>query len=50
MAAGLAAHLDAGADHIGVYPLGADPIATLLGVADAFLGVHAPHSAARLDE
>lgn len=31
----LLAHRDAGADHIGVYPLGDDPIATLLSVAEA---------------
>lgn len=38
VAAGLTAHLDAGADHVGVYPLGADPIAVLRGVAEAFPG------------
>ena len=39
VAAGVTAHLDAGADHVGIYPLGDDPIATLLGVADA-VSVH----------
>jgi probable F420-dependent oxidoreductase len=34
----LLAHRDAGADHVGVYPLGDDPIATLVAVAEA---VHA---------
>ncbi|MFB9690467.1 TIGR03620 family F420-dependent LLM class oxidoreductase [Amycolatopsis plumensis] len=34
----LLAHRDAGADQVGVYPLGDDPIATLLSVAEA---VHA---------
>lgn len=34
----LLAHRDSGADHVGVYPLGDDPIATLLAVAEA---VHA---------
>ncbi|QKV73559.1 TIGR03620 family F420-dependent LLM class oxidoreductase [Amycolatopsis sp. Hca4] len=34
----LLAHRDAGADQIGVFPLGDDPIATLVGVAEA---VHA---------
>lgn len=34
----LLAHRAAGADHVGVYPLGDDPIATLLAVAEA---VHA---------
>ncbi|MGI5133021.1 TIGR03620 family F420-dependent LLM class oxidoreductase [Pseudonocardia sp. CA-107938] len=34
----LLAHRAAGADHVGVYPLGDDPIATLVAVADA---VHA---------
>ncbi|MGW5382610.1 TIGR03620 family F420-dependent LLM class oxidoreductase [Nocardia sp. NPDC003963] len=42
VAARLTAHLDAGADHVGVYPLGADPITTLLGVAEAFPGAHTP--------
>ncbi|WP_410573263.1 TIGR03620 family F420-dependent LLM class oxidoreductase [Amycolatopsis sp. cmx-4-61] len=37
VAAGLTAHLDAGADQVGVYPLGDDPVATLLTVADAVL-------------
>lgn len=31
----LLAHRDAGADHVGVYPLGVDPIATLRTVAEA---------------
>ena len=31
----LLAHRDAGADHVGVYPLGDDPVATLLAVAEA---------------
>jgi hypothetical protein len=31
------AHRDAGADHVGVYPLGVDPIATLRAVAEAVL-------------
>jgi probable F420-dependent oxidoreductase len=35
VAARLLAHLDAGADQVGVYPLGDDPIGTLLLVADA---------------
>jgi probable F420-dependent oxidoreductase len=35
VAAGVTAHLDAGADHVGIYPIGDDPIATLLGVAAA---------------
>jgi predicted LPLAT superfamily acyltransferase len=39
----LLAHRDAGADHVDVYPLGDDPIATVLSVAEA---VHRSHSAA----
>jgi probable F420-dependent oxidoreductase len=39
LARGLTAHLDAGADQIGVYPLGDDPIATLGAVADAVLAI-----------
>jgi probable F420-dependent oxidoreductase len=39
VARGLLAHRDAGADHVGVYPLGDDPIATLLAVAQAVHGV-----------
>jgi probable F420-dependent oxidoreductase len=35
VAKGLIAHLDAGANHVGVYPLGDDLIATLRGVAKA---------------
>ena len=35
LARSLTAHLDAGADQIGVYPLGGDPVATLRAVADA---------------
>jgi probable F420-dependent oxidoreductase len=35
--AGVRAHLDAGADHVGIYPLGDDPIGTLRGVAEAVL-------------
>ncbi|EOD64691.1 TIGR03620 family F420-dependent LLM class oxidoreductase [Amycolatopsis vancoresmycina] len=35
VAARLLAHRDAGADHVGVYPLGDDPIATLRTVAEA---------------
>jgi probable F420-dependent oxidoreductase len=35
VAAQLLAHLDAGADQVGVYPLGDDPIDTLLAAADA---------------
>jgi len=34
-AAGLIAHLDAGANHVGVYPLGNDPIDTLRTIAAA---------------
>ncbi|WP_109526476.1 MULTISPECIES: TIGR03620 family F420-dependent LLM class oxidoreductase [Nocardia] len=34
-AAGLIAHLDAGANHVGVYPLGNDPIGTLRTIAAA---------------
>jgi len=41
VAARLLAHRDAGADQVGVYPLGADPIATLLSVAEAVHGVKA---------
>ncbi|WP_410675238.1 TIGR03620 family F420-dependent LLM class oxidoreductase [Amycolatopsis sp. cmx-4-68] len=37
----LLAHRDAGADHIGVYPLGDDPVATLLSVAEAVHTVQA---------
>jgi probable F420-dependent oxidoreductase len=37
IAAGVRAHLAAGADHVGIYPLGEDPIATLRGVAEAVL-------------
>ncbi|GAA5082336.1 putative F420-dependent oxidoreductase [Thermocatellispora tengchongensis] len=37
LARNLTAHLDAGADQVGVYPLGDDPIATLRAVADAVL-------------
>jgi hypothetical protein len=37
IAAGVRAHRDAGADHVGIYPLGDDPIATLRGVAEAVL-------------
>ncbi|WP_328457191.1 TIGR03620 family F420-dependent LLM class oxidoreductase [Amycolatopsis sp. NBC_00438] len=33
--AGVRAHLDAGADHVGIYPLGDDPIGTLRRVAEA---------------
>ncbi|WP_405182521.1 hypothetical protein OG225_16615 [Nocardia sp. NBC_01377] len=32
---GLIAHLDAGADHVGVYPLGDDTIGTLRTIAAA---------------
>ncbi|MEV4360035.1 hypothetical protein [Nonomuraea sp. NPDC049625] len=39
LARGLTAHLDAGADHVGVYPLGDDPIATLPAVSDAVLAI-----------
>lgn len=39
LARGLIAHLDAGADQVGVYPLGDDPIATLRAVADAVLAI-----------
>ncbi|WP_021591157.1 TIGR03620 family F420-dependent LLM class oxidoreductase [Actinomadura welshii] len=38
LARGLVAHLDAGADQVGVYPLGDDPVATLRAAADAVLG------------
>lgn len=37
VAAGLRAHLDSGADHVGVYPLGDDPMSTLLGIAEVML-------------
>jgi probable F420-dependent oxidoreductase len=37
VAAGLRAHLDAGADHVGVSPLGDDPMATLHAIAGALL-------------
>ncbi|KDN17288.1 TIGR03620 family F420-dependent LLM class oxidoreductase [Amycolatopsis rifamycinica] len=37
VATGLGAHLDAGADQVGVHPLGDDPVATLLAVAEAVL-------------
>ncbi|WP_103340647.1 TIGR03620 family F420-dependent LLM class oxidoreductase [Amycolatopsis sp. CA-126428] len=37
----LLAHRDAGADHIGIYPLGDDPVATLLTVAEAVHAVKA---------
>ncbi|MGN9788139.1 TIGR03620 family F420-dependent LLM class oxidoreductase [Nonomuraea sp. ZG12] len=39
LARGLTAHLDAGADQVGVYPLGDDPIATLRAAADAVLAI-----------
>ncbi|MEV4678647.1 MULTISPECIES: TIGR03620 family F420-dependent LLM class oxidoreductase [Actinomadura] len=39
LAHGLTAHLDAGADQVGVYPLGDDPIAALRAAADAVLAV-----------
>ncbi|MFE9107865.1 TIGR03620 family F420-dependent LLM class oxidoreductase [Actinomadura geliboluensis] len=39
LAHGLTAHLDAGADQVGVYPLGDDPIATLRAAADAVLAI-----------
>ncbi|WP_410643511.1 TIGR03620 family F420-dependent LLM class oxidoreductase [Amycolatopsis sp. lyj-346] len=38
----LLAHRDAGADHIGVFPLGDDPVATLRTVADAAHAVKTP--------
>lgn len=38
VAAGLVAHLDAGADHVGVYPLGDDLVGTLRRVAEAVIG------------
>ncbi|MFD2420749.1 TIGR03620 family F420-dependent LLM class oxidoreductase [Amycolatopsis pigmentata] len=41
VASGLFAHLDAGADHVGVYPVGDDPIAILRGVAGALLDARA---------
>ncbi|GAA3577439.1 LLM class F420-dependent oxidoreductase [Amycolatopsis ultiminotia] len=41
VAAGIVAHLDAGADHVGIYPLGDDPIDTLRGVAEAVQTVRA---------
>lgn len=41
----LLAHRDAGADHVGVYPLGDDPIATLLVVAEAVHAVGAGRDA-----
>ncbi|WIX90296.1 TIGR03620 family F420-dependent LLM class oxidoreductase [Amycolatopsis sp. DG1A-15b] len=41
VATGLLAHRDAGADHVGVHPLGDDPIATLLAVAEAVHAVKA---------
>ena len=37
IAAGVREHLAAGADHVGIYPLGEDLIATLRGVAEAVL-------------
>ena len=37
----LLAHRDAGADQVGVYPLGDEPVATLLAVADAVQAVKA---------
>ncbi|MFJ1767226.1 TIGR03620 family F420-dependent LLM class oxidoreductase [Amycolatopsis sp. NPDC088138] len=37
IAAGVREHLDAGADHVGIYPLGDDPVGTLRGVAEAVL-------------
>ena len=42
VAAGVFAHLDAGADHVGVYPLGDDPIGTLRGVAQAVTASRVP--------
>ncbi|XVQ15203.1 hypothetical protein ACQP1W_22555 [Spirillospora sp. CA-255316] len=33
VARGLLAHIEAGADHVGVYPVGDDPVQVLLGVA-----------------
>jgi probable F420-dependent oxidoreductase len=39
LARSLTAHLDAGADQVGVYPLGDDPIATLRAAADAVLAI-----------
>ncbi|NBH08491.1 LLM class F420-dependent oxidoreductase, partial [Amycolatopsis sp. SID8362] len=41
VAARLLAHRDAGADQVGVYPLGDEPVATLLAVADAVQAVKA---------
>lgn len=38
VAAGLVAHLDAGADHVGVYPLGDDLMGTLRRVAETVIG------------
>ncbi|MET1075019.1 MAG: TIGR03620 family F420-dependent LLM class oxidoreductase [Umezawaea sp.] len=42
VARGLVEHLDAGADHVGVYPLGDDLVGTLRGVAGAVLDAVAP--------
>lgn len=42
VAARLTAHLEAGANQVGVYPLGDDPVAVLCGVADAFFAAHTP--------
>ncbi|MBB4685327.1 TIGR03620 family F420-dependent LLM class oxidoreductase [Amycolatopsis jiangsuensis] len=47
VAAGIVAHLDAGADHVGIYPLGDDPIDTLRRVAEAVGAVRAPRRAPR---
>lgn len=38
VAAGVRAHLDAGADHVGIYPLGDDLMATLRAVAEEVTG------------
>ncbi|WP_372666384.1 TIGR03620 family F420-dependent LLM class oxidoreductase [Amycolatopsis kentuckyensis] len=47
VAARLLAHRAAGADHVGVYPLGDDPIATLLAVAQA-VGTVDPHTSVKV--
>ncbi|MGW5718678.1 TIGR03620 family F420-dependent LLM class oxidoreductase [Amycolatopsis sp. NPDC003865] len=41
VAAGLRAHLDAGADQVGVFPIGDDPIATLAAIGEAMRAVTA---------
>jgi hypothetical protein len=43
VAAGIVAHLDAGANHVGVTALGDYPIGTLRAIADAVSSARASH-------